>query len=77
MQIRDHSPWLSVKELRALRCRYCGNPPANNKQGQWGRACSGCKGSLTRMLRSGTATKERLLGMVYDHLTGKWVDDAD
>jgi hypothetical protein len=29
------------------------------------------------MLRSGAATKERLLGMVYDHLTGKWVDDAE
>jgi len=79
MQARDH-----VKELRTWRCRYCGNPPANNKQGQWGRACSGCKGSLTRMLRSGKygrtytkATKERLLGMVKDHLTGKWVDDAD
>ena len=23
------------------QCRYCGNPPANNKQGQWGGACSG------------------------------------
>jgi len=66
------------------RCRYCGNPAANNKQGQWGQACSGCKGSLTRMLRSGKygptyakATKKRLMGMVYDHLTGKWVDDED
>ena len=61
-------------------CRYCGNPPANNKQGQWGRACSGCKGSLTRMLRSGKygptyakATKERLKAMTYDHMTAKWV----
>jgi hypothetical protein len=72
MQIRDH-----VKERLAWRCRYCGNPPANNKQGQWGQACSGCKGSLTRMLRSGTATKERLMGMVYDHLSGQWVDDAE
>jgi len=33
------------------------------------------------MLRSGKygptyakATKERLLGMVYDHLTGKWIE---
>ena len=23
------------------------------------------------------ATKKRLMGMVYDHLTGKWVDDED
>ena len=74
MQIRDH-----VKDRRAWRCRYCGNPPANNKQGQWGRACSGCKGSLTRMLRSGKygptyakATKERLMGMVYDWVSGRW-----
>jgi len=36
------------------------------------------------MLRSGKygptyakATKKRLMGMVYDHLTGKWVDDED
>ena len=36
------------------------------------------------MLRSGKygptyakATKERLMGMVYDHLTAKWIDDAD
>jgi hypothetical protein len=65
-------------------CRYCGGPPANNKQGRWGRACSGCKGSLTRMLRSGKygptyakATGDRLLRMVYDHYTGKWVDASD
>ena len=67
--------------LIQMQCRYCGNPAAYNKQGQWGRACSGCKGSLTRMLRSGKygltyakATRERLLGMVYDNLTGKWQD---
>ena len=84
MQIRDQQIRDHVKERRAWRCRYCGNPPANNKLGQWGRACSGCKGSLTRMLRSGNygrtyakATKERLMGMVYDHRTAKWVDDAD
>ena len=58
-------------------CRYCSRPAAQNKQGRWGVACSGCKGSLTRMLRSGTATKERLLGMVYDHLTAKWVDPEE
>ena len=64
-------------------CRYCGIPAAYNKQGQWGRACSGCKGSLTKMLRSGKygptyekATKERLLDMVYDHLAGKWIDHS-
>jgi hypothetical protein len=67
--------------MTQMTCRYCGNPAANNKQSQWGRACSGCKGSLTRMLRSGKygpthakATKERLKGMVYDNLYGKWVD---
>jgi hypothetical protein len=69
---------------RFWRCVYCGNPPGNNKMGRWGRACSGCKGSLTRMLRSGKygptyarATADRLRRMVYDHLTGKWVDGTD
>jgi len=66
------------------RCRYCGRPPAKNKQGRWGRACSGCKGGLTRMLRSGKygqtyvkATRERLMGMVYDWPTGKWVERTE
>ena len=60
-------------------CTYCGVPAAQNKQGQWGVACSGCKGSLTRRLRSGKygptydkATKERLMRTRYDWTTGKW-----
>ena len=71
-----------MRERRESGCRYCGHPPAKNKQGQWGRSCSGCKGSLTRMLRSGKygqtyvkATKERLRGMVYDWRTAKWVEE--
>mgnify|MGYP005829355023 CR=1 len=63
------------------RCQYCGLPAAYNKQGQWGRACSGCKGSLTKMLRSGKYgptyakdTKERLRRMRYDPFSSKWVD---
>ena len=73
-----------MAERRSLRCQYCGNPPANNKQGQWGRACSGCKGSLTRMLRSGKygptyakATKKRLLAMIYNHRTAKWETNSN
>ena len=54
------------------RCRYCGVSASYKKQGQWGLACSGCKGSLTRMLRSGKATKERLMRTRYDWTTGKW-----
>ena len=67
-----------------LRCPYCDRPAAHNKQGQWGRACSGCKGSLTRMLRSGKygptyaqATKEKLKAMRYDWLTEKWITPLD
>ena len=66
------------------RCRYCGVYAARNKQGIWGMACSGCKGSLTRRLRSGNygptyakATKERLMATRYDHLTNKWVEGLD
>jgi hypothetical protein len=62
-------------------CRCCGRPAAQNKQGRWGVACSGCKGSLTRMLRSGKygatyakGTRERLMGMRYDWGTGRWED---
>ena len=61
-------------------CIYCGTIAAYNKQGQWGVACSGCKGSLTRMLRSGRygdtykrATKERLKAARYNWDTGKWI----
>jgi len=68
-----------VSDLIPGRCRYCDRPAAFNKQGQWGQACSGCKGSLTRMLRSGRygptyakATKERLRAMRYDWGTRKW-----
>ena len=62
------------------RCTYCDLPlDVRNKQGQWGIfTCSGCKGSLTRMLRSGKYgptysknTKERLLQARY--ISGKWV----
>jgi len=63
------------------RCRYCGVDAARNKQGQWGQACSGCKASLTRRLRSGNygptyakATKERLMATRYDYRTGKWIE---
>jgi hypothetical protein len=63
------------------RCRYCGTPAANNNKGQWGLACSGCKGSLTTRLRSGKygptydkATKERLRATRYDPDTGKWIE---
>ena len=66
------------------RCRYCGIPAAQNKQGQWGKACIGCKGSLTRRLRSGNygptyakETKERLKQMRYDNWKGKWVEGLD
>jgi len=62
-------------------CRYCGLPAANNKQGQWGLACSGCKGSLTTRLRSGKygptydkTTKERLMATRYNPNTGKWIE---
>jgi hypothetical protein len=66
------------------RCQYCGVEAARNKQGQWGQACSGCKGSLTRRLRSGNygptyakATKERLMATRYDRRTDKWVEGLD
>ena len=89
MQIRGQ-----MGERGTWRCQYCGSPPfvvgdgafppAGNKQGEWGRACSGCKGALTRMLRSGKfgptyakATKDRLMAMVYDRRSGKWADTAD
>jgi len=65
------------------RCRYCGLP-VRNKQGRWGFACSGCKGSLTRMLRSGKygptyakATRERLWRMRYDPVSSKWVGEFE
>ena len=63
------------------RCRYCGYPAARNKQGQWGLACSGCKGSLTRRLRSGkygptyaNETKERLKQTRYDNWKEEWIE---
>ena len=62
------------------RCCYCERPAAYNKQGQWGHACSGCKASLTKMLRSGKygptydkATKARLCQARYDWDSHKWV----
>ena len=64
-------------------CRYCGLP-VRNKQGKWGLACAGCKGSLTRMLRSGKhgptyakATRERLWRMRYDPVSSKWVGEFE
>jgi hypothetical protein len=64
-----------------IRCRYCGLDAENNKQGQWGRACRSCKGSLTRRLRSGNygptyakATKERLMATRLDPRTNKWME---
>ncbi len=61
------------------RCPYCQGPAAHNKQGKWGRACSGCKGSLTTMLRSGKYgptysphTRERLRRARYDWEVRKW-----
>lgn len=61
------------------RCPYCGRPAAQNKQGKWGRACSGCKGSLTRMLRSGKygpayakETRGRLKRAHYNWEAAKW-----
>ena len=68
------------------RCRFCGVYAARNKQGQWGNesghgVCSGCKGSLTRRLRSGKhgpadakQTKERLRRTRYDWRTKKWIE---
>ena len=62
------------------RCTYCDLPlDVRNKQGQWGMfTCSGCKSSLTRMLRSGKhgptyakSTKDRLRKARY--INGKWV----
>ena len=61
------------------RCRYCSRPAAYNKQGIWGRACSGCKASLTKMYRSGNwgrtydkRTKARLMASRYDWPTRRW-----
>ena len=61
-------------------CVYCGVPAARNKQGAWGKACSGCKGSLTRMLRSGKygptydfETRKKLRQARYDWEQRKWV----
>jgi ribosomal protein L37AE/L43A len=61
------------------RCPYCGSYAAPNKQGIWAPACSGCKGSLTKMLRSGKygptynkATKARLLKARYSFRTRRW-----
>ena len=61
-------------------CDYCGIPAAHNKQGVWGPACSGCKGSLTRMLRSGRYgspyagnTKRRLRTARYDWISNQWI----
>ena len=66
------------------RCRYCGVSASYKKQGQWGLACSGCKGSLTRRLRGGKygppddkATIEGLIRTRYDWRTGKWVEGLD
>ena len=61
-------------------CWYCGAPRPLNKQGQWGIACSGCKGSLTKRLRSGDyghtyakETRELLKQTRYDPESRKWV----
>ena len=35
-------------------------------------ACAGCKGTLTRWLRSRKYTRDELLTMRYDHFTSKW-----
>ena len=62
-------------------CRYCGYYSEGNTQGRWGVACSGCKGSLTKRLRSGKygprnakATKERLMATRYEYTTRKWTE---
>ena len=62
------------------KCVYCGLPAAFNKQGRWGSACSGCKGALTRMLRSGhygltytKSTKELLKRVRWDWRNKKWI----
>jgi len=53
------------------RCRYC-TIPIRSKSGIWGRGCAGCKGTLTRWLRSGKYTKAQLLGATYSWETEKW-----
>ena len=55
-----------------FRCKYCDVPIRPNKQGVWGYACSVCKGTLTRMLRSGAASKESLLRARYDWVAAEW-----
>lgn len=62
------------------KCQYCHITTNINKQGVWGDACSGCKTSLTKMLRDGrfgstydSKTKRRLLQAQFDWTTRKWV----
>ena len=62
------------------KCQFCGLPAEHNKQGNWSPACRGCKGSLTRMLRSGKygdtynrQTKRRLMMARYNWDNRKWI----
>ena len=57
--------------LFTRRCKYCDAPVGSfNKAGKWFGACTGCKISLTKMLRSGKYTKDKLLNMRWK--MGKW-----
>ena len=66
------------------RCNYCNTPINGNKQGFWGNACTGCKISLTKMLRSGKhghtylqSTRERLKNAQYDWHHHRWIIQSE
>lgn len=56
-----------------FNCKYCGITIQPNKQGIWGWACSSCKSTLTKRLRSGKYTKQQLLNAKYNWEKSEWM----